>query len=70
MLRKRRDQYKQQMLNSERSASLAGSRPNSSVTNRQKSEATRHHVKKLLVDAVEDAGGEILLEKLLEVCCS
>jgi len=67
VLRKRRDQYKQQMLNSERSASLAGSRPNSSVTNRQKSEATRYHVKKLLVDAVEDAGGEILLEKLLEI---
>lgn len=66
VLRKRRDQQKQQMLNSEKSASLAGSRPNSSI-NRQNKTASRSHVKKVLVDAINSHGGEMLLEKLLDI---
>ena len=54
------------MLNSEKSASLAGSRPNSSI-NRQNKTASRSHVKKVLVDAINSHGGEMLLEKLLDV---
>lgn len=67
VLRKRRDQQKQQMLNSEKSASLAGSRPNSSINRQSNKTASRSHVKKVLVDAIESAGGEMLLEKLLEI---
>ena len=67
VLRKRRDQQKQQMLNSEKSTSLAGSRPNSSTNRQNAKTASRSHVKKVLVDAIESAGGEMLLEKLLEV---
>ena len=54
------------MLNSEKSVSLAGSRPNSSI-NRQNKTASRSHVKKVLVDAINSHGGEMLLEKLLDV---
>ena len=54
------------MLNSEKSASLAGSRPNSSI-NRQNKTASRSHVTKVLVDAINSHGGEMLLEKLLDV---
>ena len=53
-------------LNSEKSASLAGSRPNSSI-NRQNKTASRSHVTKVLVDAINSHGGEMLLEKLLDV---
>jgi len=67
VLRKRRDQQKQQMLNSEKSTSLAGSRPNSSTNRQNAKTASRSHVKKVLVDAIESAGGEMLLEKLLEI---
>ena len=67
VLRKRRDQQKQQMLNNEKSASLARSRPNSSI-NRLNKTASRSHVKKILVDEINSHGGKMLLEKLLDVC--